>query len=216
MLYEYCERSGAGLFDEPINLLTNLSFIVAAWFVFRLMKERDAFGSGNVTLLALMVSIGLGSALYHSFAARWAAACDVFPIFAYQITFLWLYMTRVVRLGGLRSVLLTTGFLLVSLYALSFKGALNGSVLYLPAISSVMIVAVYHYFSKKAEPMMGIYALIVFAVSLFFRTIDATLCPVWSYGTHFLWHLFNGVLLYLTSRIIIVNSGLKEARVERS
>jgi hypothetical protein len=216
MLYEYCERSGAGLFDEPINLLTNLSFIVAAWFVFRLMKERDAFGSGNVTLLALMVLIGLGSALYHSFATRWAAACDVVPIFFYQILFLWLYMKRIVRFCGLYSVLFVTGFLFVSLYALSFKSVLNGSVMYLPAILSVMIVAVYHYFSKKVEAMMGIYALIVFAVSLFFRTIDATLCAVWLYGTHFLWHLFNGVLLYLTSRIIIVNSGLKEARVERA
>lgn len=211
MLYNYCERTGTGLFDEPVNLLTNLSFIVAAWFLYHLMSDRKQFNAGNILLLVLVAMIGVGSALFHSFATEWARLLDVVPIFLYQLVFLWLYMQRVARLATFSRVALVGGFLLVSLYALSFKCVLNGSVMYLPAILSVMAVAVFHYSRKKIEPMLGWYALIVFALSLFFRTIDAVLCPVWPLGTHFVWHLLNGVLLYLTSRIIIVNSGLQQA-----
>lgn len=211
MLYNYCERCGLGLLDEPVNLLTNLSFIVAAGFIYRLMRDRGQFNPGNILLLVLVAFIGVGSALFHSFATEWARLLDVIPIFLYQLLFLWLYVTRVVRLGALARMALLVGFFLVSLYALSFKSVLNGSVMYLPAILSVIAVAVYHYSSKKIEPMLGWYALIVFALSLFFRTIDAALCPVWPLGTHFLWHLLNGALLYLTTRIIIVNSGLQQA-----
>jgi len=163
----------------------------------------------------LVAMIGVGSALFHSFATEWARLLDVIPIFLYQLAFLWLYMKRVARLESFYRVLLLAGFLLVSLYALSIKGVLNGSVMYLPAIVSVMMVVVYHYFSKRVEPMLGLYALVVFAASLFFRTIDAALCQVWPLGTHFLWHLLNGLLLYLTSRIIIVNSGLQPPAADR-
>ncbi|ACF11371.1 conserved hypothetical membrane protein [Chlorobaculum parvum NCIB 8327] len=211
MLYDYCERTGSGLFDEPVNLLTNLSFIVAAAFVYRLLRDRGQFNRGNILLLTLVAFIGVGSTLFHSFATEWARLLDVVPIFLYQLAFLWLYMQRVARLGTFSRVALVGVFLLVSLYALTFKGLLNGSVMYLPAILSVMAVAVFHYFRKKIEPMLGWYALIVFALSLFFRTIDAVLCSVWPLGTHFVWHLLNGVLLYLTTRIIIVNSGLQQA-----
>lgn len=211
MLYNYCERTGPGLFDEPVNLLTNLSFIVAAGFIYRLLRDRGQFNPGNILLLVLVAMIGLGSALYHSFATEWARLLDVIPIFLYQLAFLWLYMQRVAWLGAFSRVALVGGFLLVSLYALTFKGLLNGSVMYLPAFLSVMAVAVYHYSAKRVERMVGFCALMVFAVSLFFRTIDAALCPVWPLGTHFLWHLLNGALLYLTTRIIIVNSGLQQA-----
>jgi len=211
MLYDYCERTGPGLLDEPVNLLTNLSFIVAAGFIYRLMRDREQFNPGNILLLVLVAMIGIGSALFHSFATEWARLLDVVPIFLYQLAFLWLYMQRVARLGTFFRAVLVGGFLLVSLYALTFKAMLNGSVMYLPAILSVMAVSVYHYSSKRVEPMLGWYALFVFALSLFFRTVDVSLCPVWPLGTHFVWHLLNGVLLYLTFRIIIVNSGLQQA-----
>ena len=36
MIDLYCERTAPGLWEEPINALTNLSFFVAAWFAWRL------------------------------------------------------------------------------------------------------------------------------------------------------------------------------------
>lgn len=49
-----------------------------------------------------------------------------------------------------------------------------------------------------------------FFVSLAFRTLDQWLCPCLPIGTHFLWHLLNGVLLYLTMKALI----LHRARVQ--
>jgi hypothetical protein len=37
---------------------------------------------------------------------------------------------------------------------------------------------------------------ILFAVSLTFRTIDQPLCTFWPYGTHFIWHTLNALLLF--------------------
>jgi len=41
------------------------------------------------------------------------------------------------------------------------------------------------------------------AVSLFFRTIDNAVCDMLPIGTHFLWHLTNGAVLYLAARALI-------------
>jgi hypothetical protein len=38
------------------------------------------------------------------------------------------------------------------------------------------------------------------AVSLFFRSIDNAICESVPLGTHFLWHLLNGLVLYLLLR----------------
>ena len=39
MIDLYCEREGPGLAAEPINALTNLAFLVAAWATWRLMRQ---------------------------------------------------------------------------------------------------------------------------------------------------------------------------------
>jgi hypothetical protein len=43
-------------------------------------------------------------------------------------------------------------------------------------------------------------ALGLFAVSLTFRTLDNAVCDTLPLGTHFLWHVLNGCVLYLTTR----------------
>ena len=42
-------------------------------------------------------------------------------------------------------------------------------------------------------------------LALFFRTIDATVCPYIALGTHFLWHTFVAVVLYLAMRALLGN-----------
>ena len=34
-------------------------------------------------------------------------------------------------------------------------------------------------------------------LALVFRTIDMALCDVWAYGTHFVWHCLNGLMVGL-------------------
>ncbi|BFM06013.1 hypothetical protein GCM10025791_20620 [Halioxenophilus aromaticivorans] len=40
-------------------------------------------------------------------------------------------------------------------------------------------------------------AVACFTLALCFRTLDSLVCPLWPLGLHFLWHLTNGVVLYL-------------------
>jgi hypothetical protein len=37
------------------------------------------------------------------------------------------------------------------------------------------------------------------------RSIDGAVCAYVPMGTHFLWHLLNGIVLYLSMRALILN-----------
>src|SRR4051794_14524228 len=81
----YCERCGPGLLAEPINASTNLSFLIAAWAAWFLARRANALHAGTWGLIALSVAIGIGSALYHTFATGWARVLDVVPILHFQL-----------------------------------------------------------------------------------------------------------------------------------
>jgi hypothetical protein len=42
----------------------------------------------------------------------------------------------------------------------------------------------------------------IFSLSLVARSVDAAICPVFPLGTHFAWHLLNGLVLYLGMRLL--------------
>jgi hypothetical protein len=43
----------------------------------------------------------------------------------------------------------------------------------------------------------------IFAASLSFRSVDNAVCSVFPVGTHFLWHLLNGLVLLVLVRAAI-------------
>ena len=45
----------------------------------------------------------------------------------------------------------------------------------------------------------------VFLLSLTMRTMDQAVCPWLPMGTHYFWHLLNGLLVYLIVRGLLVN-----------
>ena len=63
MIDLYCERIGAGLLAEPINVVTNVAFFVAAWAAWSLARRsRIALSADIWMLIALSIVIGIGSA----------------------------------------------------------------------------------------------------------------------------------------------------------
>ena len=82
----YCERLDAELFAEPVNLISNGGFLVVAYWLW----PRAQPGSGARTLVILLAAIGLGSALFHSVAQRWAAVVDVTLIFLFVLYYFYL------------------------------------------------------------------------------------------------------------------------------
>src|SRR5687767_8923309 len=95
-VYGYCERIGPGLLAEPLNALTNASFLVAAWAAW-LLARRLGFLSTNVwVLVGLSSAVGIGSGLWHTLATPWAMMLDVVPILLFIVGFIWVYMRTVV------------------------------------------------------------------------------------------------------------------------
>lgn len=209
MLDEYCERLGPGLWAEPLNTTTNLGFVLAAWAVWHLARHRRR--DDGLLLAALLVVVGAGSTLYHTFATPLTRALDLIPILIFQLVFLGLYARRLIGAGrGVTAAGLVV-FLAVALSGHAAPDVLNGSLIYAPALIVLAALGIYHLTHARREPALMLAAAGVFAISVTARTLDNALCGAWPYGTHFLWHLLNGVLLYLVARAYLGNMSRMQA-----
>lgn len=201
----YCERLAPGLLAEPLNALTNLSFIIAAFFVFRLTKAQQKFDAKTKLLIFLLLAIGTGSASFHTLATKAAMLADVLPILLFQIAFIWLYALDVMKINALRTSLLFLAFMVCTITAEQIPaGILNGSLSYAPAFLFLSGFALWHWKNARVEKYTLVAAVLAFLLSLTFRSIDMALCPSIAIGTHFLWHLLNGLVLYLCARTYIL------------
>jgi len=207
----YCERTSADFWAEPVNALSNLAFIIAAIAIALLMRRSARVSAASIFLVVNLAAIGTGSFLFHTLATRTTMLADLLPIFVYQLAFLFLYSRHVAGCtasvaSGLMGVLI-----LVSLAFLQFpKDILNGSLLYGGALLFMGGIAIYHHASGKHEPATLYLATLVFAASLALRSIDLSICGDFPLGSHFLWHLLNGFVLYLSTRAYVLNQATGE------
>ena len=203
----YCERLAPGLFAEPLNAITNFSFFIAAFFLFRLAKSKKYFDHRSFILIGLIVIIGAGSTFFHTLATYWAMLSDQIPILLFQIAFLIFYARGVMRLSRLGTCLMLAAFF-ASIYIFGSlpREWLNGSLAYAPAFLILGGLGFWHWFYAQRERGALLLAMAVFAVSLTFRSLDMTLCPALPAGLHFLWHILNGTVLYLTVRAYLLNA----------
>jgi len=201
----YCERLGPGLWAEPLNALTNLAFLVAAWASWSMVRRSLSRSADVMILVTLMAVIGIGSGLFHTLATTWARVLDVLPILLFQMWYIWLYMRRIIGIKAPWSALFTLGFLAVTLLGREFPAVLNGALAYVPALLVLVSLGIYHYWTSKHGPKLLLLASGVFLLALTFRTIDQVVCPYLAIGTHFLWHILDAVVLYLATRTFVLN-----------
>lgn len=204
----YCERLGTGLWAEPLNALTNLAFIAAAWFIWLLASRRDALSARALLLAVLVATVGVGSGLFHTFANTLTMWLDIIPILVFQLVFLWLYFRDLIGMPRAHAAGALVVFLAAALGAEFFPEVLNGSLVYVPALIVLVILGIYHYRRRMAERVLMLIAAGVFIVSLIFRTMDTAVCPNVPFGTHFLWHVCNAIVLYAVSRAYLMNAGM--------
>jgi hypothetical protein len=196
-LDNYCERLGPGFWAEPVNAVTNAAFLLAAALMWG--RARRAGDRGAQLLVAILAAIGVGSFLFHTVATRWAALADVIPILAFILVYLWLATRRffgqpawVAGLALLAFFVLSAG---VSGAVRQLFGSLNGSEGYL---GTLLLILAYAGAAAGHAPATARGLAIgggLLALSLLFRSIDATVCSGFPFGTHFLWHLLNGLML---------------------
>lgn len=204
MIDLYCERAAGGLLAEPVNTLTSLAFVIAAWRASIDLRASGAAPAGSQLLVPLMAAIGGGSVLFHMFASPWARLFDVGPILLFQAVFLWLYARRVADLPASTSWIAAAALVAAAIAGSRHPDVLNGSALYLPALVLLAGVAL-HDARRERRPGVLAAAAIIFSVSVAVRSIDLAVCDVFPVGTHFLWHLLNAVVLLLVVRGLVAS-----------
>jgi hypothetical protein len=85
------------------------------------------------------------------------------------------------------------------------KECLNGSLVYLPALLAMAIVGGLMAERKHPAAPYILWAALIFTISVTFRSLDLALCDAYQFqgrkiGTHFVWHLLNGLALFLLLR----------------
>lgn len=222
-IYGYCERGfsagpGADAFwAEPLNAVTNAAFIIAAILALILAVRDRRLDGPVIWLIFLTTAVGIGSFLFHTYAMVWAAIMDSTPIMIFILSYFVIAMRCFAGYGWGKSFLLLLGFLL-ALVAMSWvlntllRDVVGGSVSYMPAM--IALLAVGFWLRGRGHPA-GIWLMAVagiFALSLTFRAIDRPLCAHFLIGTHWLWHVLNGVVLGTLIVALIRHGGLLDER----
>jgi hypothetical protein len=204
----YCERIGDSLWGEPVNTLSSLAFLVSAWLLWRMyLCKRSALGSApEIPLLIFMVVlIGIGSTAFHAIATMGAVLLDVIPIVFFVFLYLYVFARLVLSLSVGSSALLFTLLVGVNIaYKFYVVRAVDGFVSYLPTFLFLLLLALYMLVKKHDSALRVTFASLLAFASLYFRTVDKAWCELVPFGTHFLWHLFNAVVIYMLVRELML------------
>jgi len=200
----YCERFAPGFWAEPINAVSNGVFVLAAVHAFWMWRRKQPRDWPALWLIAVTATVGIGSFLFHTFANRWSLLADVLPIAVFIYSYFLLAMRRYLRLGIVPAIAFTLAFAVFNLFFPRlwfnlFPGlTLNGSVGYLPALAALIAVGIACRILHARQPGRSlVWAGSIFAVSLFFRSIDNAVCSALPLGTHALWHMLNALVLWV-------------------
>lgn len=196
----YCERIDPGLWSEPLNLLTSLAFVVAAWVLWRRQLPSEAWRETR-RLAVLLGMVGVCGAVFHATGERWAQTLDAGAALLAGVVFLQRYLSRVVRArsGG---IVLTVLGLLILWRVLKHFGDLgmNGSEPYL--VAWLVLASLSSWAARKSAESLPwmLAASCLFPVALALRSVDLLACGVWRHGTHAAWHVLAAFVAYLCAR----------------
>nr|CTQ96758.1 membrane protein [Kibdelosporangium sp. MJ126-NF4] len=206
----YCERTDGSFWSEPLNAVSNVSFLIAsvvAWLLIRRTARASGAPAGELYALPVLIFvIFFGSSAFHTTATRWGLALDSGSIAVFMVYFIVLWARLYWDLPWSRAWIAAPIFLastaLISLLPLRMPGT------YLSAVLGLVVLAGLLYFSRqpdrKAHWRWYLATALVFAVSLTSRTLDQPLCDDMPIGTHYIWHTLNGVVLYLVTHAAVV------------
>ena len=195
----YCERTGPGFWAEPVNALSNLAFVLAGLWGVRAVRRTGA-GTFAEVLAWWVVAIGIGSFLFHTFANRAMIWADILPIAGFTLAYTLLNLRRFMGLSWPRALAIFFAFyaaagLLTWAVPEWLRLATNGSTGYLAPFLALIFFGFLVVSNGNRAGWHNIWAAAIFSVAVTFRAIDPQVCGTFPLGSHFLWHLFNGLML---------------------
>jgi hypothetical protein len=190
----YCERLGPAYWAEPINAVTNAAFLIAAL----IMWSRTQGMPLARVLCAILAAIGVGSFLFHTHATVWSALADVIPIGIFILTYIFATNRDILGWPLWAALLGTLAFIPYAALVTPIFDALPFFTISSFYWSVPLLIAAYAISLRHRHPAtargLGLGAAIL-VVSLVFRSLDDPLCPHVPTGTHFMWHILNGLML---------------------
>jgi hypothetical protein len=188
--FYYCERNSIETFAEPLNALSNVAFVLCG-IIFFLRK-----GMIKNPLPYSVIFIGFSSFLFHYIPTRFYSTLDVFSILLFVVLYNTLLTKNILNYSFFKSALSSIILILMSflLGILFSKTIISTSSFYLGLLSYMIYIA---FLLKKASNIKYfLIAIILFSISLIVRSIDIYLCDLISFGTHFVWHILNSLVIY--------------------
>jgi hypothetical protein len=218
-LYGLCERHGPGLLQEPLNVISNFGFIYVAIAIYRYYKRHEDIGKRwiwDIRVLTLLVfTIGVNSIIFHAYPTRMTELMDTIPIVMFILIYFVSVLFRIGRVNLFQGTVCAVAFVGFShILVHQFPNAMNDSIGYLSSMIALIVIAVYLHLKARPSSSHFMLAAVIGVVSLFCRVVDRDVCDVFPMGTHFLWHSFNALLLYILLKQIIRNVN-RDARLKR-
>jgi hypothetical protein len=218
-VFSYCERGGDPSFwAEPLNAISNGAFIIAgliaAWQLTR--SPRRDLALWEWLMVVLVICIGIGSFMFHTYATVWAIPFDTIPISLFMLAYLGYALRRFAGAPWIVVIVALVGFFysvkymqgvqcsneLLPMTRGAGKRCFNGTLGYTPAFAALVLVGTLLLAQGHRAAGYIFAAAFLFLAAMTFRTVDFEVCR-WAVrggrgvGSHFLWHTFNGLLLYV-------------------
>lgn len=211
LVESYCENLTFFPIAQPANFISNLSFLVGFFGAVRNRLHR--LGDRHFQTIdffnIMILGVGLGSATFHFYPSLVTMMIDVIPIYICIATVITILVFQYSVVEGRNKHRLFGFFIAVSIIgALAPRSLVNGSVIYLCILGYFLVLTRFLDLNIRQDifKLCGL-----FAIAIGFRSIDRWVCPQVVVGTHFIWHIMCGFILYRISalllRLRIINHG---------
>lgn len=195
----YCERVAQGIWGEPLNTLSNAAFLLAAGYIFTRQWHKTTSDWPLIILAVLVVSVGIGSILFHTLANHWTLIADLGPIAIFIHAFFFAALRRFLKLNLWLSILATLALVVSAPWIkVAMEPVLGASAAYTSGLIATFGVAFAVPLRGLGQaPRLLLASGVAFVAALVFRQLDHVVCDYLPIGTHFLWHMFNGLSIGL-------------------
>ena len=201
MNFYYCERTSLDGFDEPLNAISNIAFVICGLIL--IFRNKMKFNP----LPYAAIFIGVSSFLFHYIPTKFFTALDIISIILFVIIYNTILTINILNYS-IKFSIFSNMLLLIFSYligTLLFQTIVGSSSFYLGLL--IYMVYILFLLKKTVNIKYFLLAIILFSISIIFRSIDFYLCNYISFGTHFIWHIMNSLVIYFLIIYIKLTNG---------
>ena len=200
MNFLYCERTNLEAFGEPLNAISNIAFILCGIILI--------FRKGMILnpLPYSVIFIGISSFLFHYLPNKIFSTLDIFSILLFVIMYNVMLTRNILNYSVNYTILSSVTLLIISFFTgvFLFKTIIGTSGFYIGLL--LYMIYIFYYVKNFQNVKYFLCAIAIFFVSIIFRSIDPYLCNSIFFGTHFIWHILNSVVIYLLSIFLLLTN----------